>query len=76
MSGNQSVQLPEEEIERCSNCQKPATFNLQKVWVKWKYDPKTGEYSSDYELLDIEPQLNDNLHFCDDCTELWEAGEI
>jgi len=50
--------------------------NIQKLWVKWKYDAKEDEYSSEPELLDIEPYEHQNLHFCDACAELWKRGEI
>jgi len=63
--------------EKCIRCKKPATTNIQKLWVKWKYDAKTGEYSSTPELLEDIPTLEgENLHFCDDCTKLCYGGEI
>ena len=60
----------------CDNCRNPPTVNVQKLWVKWKYNAKEDEYSSKPELLDV-PILNGgNLHFCDDCMKLWGEGKI
>lgn len=62
--------------QKCVECNKPVTTNMQKLWVKWKYDAEKG-YSSKYELIpDIEPFEHENLHFCDECVRLWEQGEI
>ncbi|MGC9070690.1 MAG: hypothetical protein ACP5IO_05205 [Elusimicrobiales bacterium] len=63
---------------KCENCGKPATVNVQKVWIKWKYNSKTGEYSKTHELLyDIDSATGDeNLHFCKKCFDKWEKGEI
>ena len=61
---------------KCVNCGKPATTNIQKVWVKWRYDAEKDEYSLKHEVLNIEPLEDENLHLCDDCVKLWERGEI
>jgi hypothetical protein len=60
----------------CINCRKPATTNIQKLWVRWEYDAKKNEYSSRYELLGIEPTDGENLHLCSKCMKLWEQGGI
>lgn len=62
--------------QKCVKCGKPATTNIQKLWVKWKYDGEKEEYSPKHELLDIEPWESENLHLCEGCTKLWEQGEI
>jgi hypothetical protein len=62
--------------QECIRCGKPATTNIQKLWVKWKYDAKKDEYSSTPELLDLPTLEGENLHLCDDCAELWCQGEI
>lgn len=62
--------------QKCNNCGKIAIVNIQKLWVKWKYNAGEDQYSKHHDLLDIEPSENDNLHFCDDCVKLWEQGEI
>ncbi|MCX8082775.1 MAG: hypothetical protein N3D17_05215 [bacterium] len=58
---------------KCENCGRPATINTQKVWIKWRYNPATGEYSKNYELLyDIDSACGDeNLHFCETCFTRW-----
>jgi len=64
---------------KCENCGKLATINAQKVWIKWKYNPKTGEYSKKHELLydDIDSATgNENLHLCKKCFLKWRNGEI
>jgi hypothetical protein len=62
--------------QKCIRCKKPATTNIQKLWMRWKYDAEEDEYSSKPELLDIEPFENENLHFCEECAKLWGRGEI
>lgn len=62
--------------KKCDHCGKPPTVNLQCLWVKWKYDAKKDDYSSECEVLDIEPVDDENLHYCDDCVTLWEQGDI
>jgi len=63
--------------EACNNCGKPATINIQKLWVKWKYDAEADEYSSQCELFDnIGTEEGENFHFCAKCAELWENGEV
>jgi hypothetical protein len=62
--------------QKCIRCKKPATTNIQKLWVKWKYDAEEDEYSSTPELLDIPIFEGENLHLCDDCAKLWCQGEI
>ncbi len=62
--------------QRCIRCGKPATVNVQKLWVKWKYDAENDEYSQKHELVDIEPFEDENLHLCDECMKLWKHGEI
>lgn len=62
--------------QKCIKCGKPATTNIQKLWVKWKYDAKTDEYSSTPEFLDIPTLECENLHLCDECVKLWCQGEI
>lgn len=66
----------EEMGEKCLMCEKDATANLQKLWVRWEYDAREDKYSTEYKVLDIEPLGDDNLHLCDDCVKLWEQGEI
>jgi hypothetical protein len=63
---------------KCENCGKPANINVQKVWIKWKYNSKTGKYSKRHELLyDIDSAIGDeNLHFCKKCFIKWRNGEI
>jgi len=36
---------------RCENCGEKARINIQKIWIKWKYNYKTGSYSHDFEPL-------------------------
>jgi len=60
--------------QKCDECGKPASTNLQKVWVKWAYDFLKDDYSTHDELLDIEPVGDENLHLCDKCMELWECS--
>ncbi len=61
---------------KCIKCNKPATANIQKLWVKWEYDEVMG-YSPEHELIpDIDPDEGENLHFCTECVNLWEQGEI
>ena len=62
--------------QKCRECGKPATMNIQKLWAKWEYNAKKDEYSSKPELLDIEPFESENLHFCNECGKLWEEGGI
>lgn len=62
--------------QKCLHCGKQPIVNLQKLWVKWKYDAKKDDYSSKCEVLDIEPVGHDNLHLCDNCVTLWEQGDI
>jgi len=62
--------------QKCIECGKPATVNIQKLWMKWKYDAERDDYSSESEPLDIEPFESENLHLCDECEKLWEQGEI
>lgn len=62
--------------KKCINCGKQPIVNIQKLWVKWKYDAKNDDYSSKCEVLDIEPDINDSLHLCDNCVELWEQGGL
>lgn len=62
--------------QKCIRCGKPATVNIQKLWVKWEYDAENDEYSQKHELLDIEPSDDENLHLCDECMKLWKQGEI
>jgi len=61
---------------KCDYCGKSATIDLQKVWTKWNYDPKTGSYSKteDFMLEEPEPIEEDNLHLCERCWKLW-SGE-
>lgn len=62
--------------QKCVKCGKQATTNIQKLWVKWKYNAEKDEYSSKHEVLDIGPTEGENLHLCDKCVKLWERGEI
>ncbi|MEW6685338.1 MAG: hypothetical protein AB1393_03925 [Candidatus Edwardsbacteria bacterium] len=62
--------------QKCVNCGKPAIMNIQKLWIKWKYNAEKDEYSSKYELIDIEPNESENLHLCNECVKLWEHGDI
>lgn len=62
--------------QKCIRCGKPATVNVQKLWVKWDYDAENDEYSQRYELLDIEPSEGENLHLCRKCFEEWRSGGI
>ena len=62
--------------KKCIHCGKQPVANLQKLWVKWKYDAKNDDYSSKCKVLDIEPSINDNLYLCDECVTLWEQGDI
>jgi len=62
--------------QKCVRCGKPATMNIQKLWMEWRYDAEEDDYSSKPEPLDIEPFESENLHFCDECGKLWEKGEI
>ena len=62
--------------QKCIHCGKLATVNVQKLWVKWEYDAENDEYSSKYELLDIEPSETENLHLCRECFENWRKGSI
>jgi len=60
----------------CVKCGEPATVNIQKLWVKWRYYNDRDEYSSNCECLDI-PQLdNENFHFCNNCAKLWGERNI
>ncbi|MDY7009817.1 MAG: hypothetical protein SVV80_03605 [Planctomycetota bacterium] len=60
----------------CANCGNRPAANVQKLWVKWKYDAEEDEYSSEFEVLDV-PVLNtENLHLCNDCMTLWGEGII
>ena len=64
---------------KCDICGKrDATINVQKVWIKWKYDAKTGDYSKTFDtLFDVEePTGNENLHLCNECFGKWRYGEI
>ncbi|HOL22849.1 MAG TPA: hypothetical protein PLQ41_08380 [bacterium] len=63
---------------RCENCGEKARINIQKIWIKWKYNYKTGSYSHDFEpLFDAEEPVGDNnLHLCEKCFHKWENGEI
>ncbi|MFN3967147.1 MAG: hypothetical protein ACK4JE_05570 [Endomicrobiia bacterium] len=63
---------------KCDNCGKVATINVQKVWIKWRYNPTTGKYPEKHELLyDIESaQGEENLHFCSKCFNKWRNGEL
>jgi len=64
---------------KCENCGKLATINVQKVWIKWKYNYKIGKYSKKPEILydDIDSATgNENLHFCKKCFIKWRNGEI
>lgn len=60
----------------CSNCGGKATSNIQKLWVKWKYDAENDEHSPEPTILDIEPLLCENLYLCNECEQLWERGDI
>jgi hypothetical protein len=63
----------------CDHCGKPATRNYQKLWVVWKHNPRTGSYSkrSKYLGCDVEePTGEDSLHYCDECSDKFESGEI
>jgi len=64
--------------EKCDNCGAPAANNVQKVWIRWKYDFKKNKYSRKYESLFCieEPNGEDNLHVCDCCFKLWKDGKI
>jgi hypothetical protein len=62
--------------QNCVRCQKPATVNIQKLWVIWKYDAENEKYSRKHELLDIEPSGSENLHLCDGCESLWKQGKF
>lgn len=62
--------------QKCIKCEKPATTNLQKLWVKWGYNAVEDKYSSQPEILDIEPPEWYNLFLCDVCLKLWECGKI
>ncbi|MCM8785314.1 MAG: hypothetical protein NC827_04940 [Candidatus Omnitrophica bacterium] len=63
---------------KCDSCKRIANINVQKVWIKWRYNPTTGEYSKKHELLyDMESaQGEENLHFCNKCFNKWRNGEI
>jgi len=62
---------------KCFNCNEPAKKNVQKVWIGWDYDNKSGSYSVEHELiLDFGPDDDENLHLCEKCYELWRIGEI
>ncbi|MBI4723296.1 MAG: hypothetical protein HY769_09955 [Candidatus Stahlbacteria bacterium] len=63
---------------KCRYCGKKAKINVQKVWIKWDYDPKTDSYSDNHELLlDAEEPVGDeNLHLCEYCFNKWKEGEI
>jgi len=63
---------------KCENCGAPATVNIQKVWIKWDYNPKDQAYSQNPELLlDIQgPTGNENIHFCNKCFQLWKENKI
>lgn len=63
--------------QKCVRCGEPATVNIQKLWIEWKYDHQNNdEYSQKHELLDIEPVDSENLHLCGRCEDLWKGGEI
>ena len=63
--------------ELCRNCGREATSNLQKIWVLWKYNPRTGEYSRrPVETNNIGPWEEENLHLCRPCLDLWEEGKL
>ena len=53
--------------ELCERCGKPAKVNLQKIWVRWEYNPETEEFSEDCKLLDIPPE--ENIFLCEKCAE-------
>ena len=64
---------------KCENCKNLATINVQKIWIKWRYNPKTGEYSKKHELLYdiIDSAIGDeNLHLCKKCFQKWMQEEI
>jgi len=60
---------------KCDYCEKPATNNLQKIWINWDY--RNDEYSKEYKVMqNIPPASEENLHLCHRCLEKWESGEI
>jgi len=63
----------------CDECrQRPPVRNYQKVWIRWRINPKTGDYSSRpiilYQLE--EPVGLENRHLCLDCSVKFENGII
>lgn len=69
-------QDPEYDTETCQNCGEPATWNVQKTWIYWPYDPTTGEFGEHKDYFDAPATDADNRWFCDACLEKWEHGEI
>jgi hypothetical protein len=60
-------------IFECDICGKPATVNIQSLWVKWDID-KDGNISEEPEILyDFEPGTN--IFYCDRCYRKEFLGE-
>lgn len=61
---------------KCDYCEKPATWNYQKTWIKLKViDSVAGKYKlvEDFNSLRIEePTGEDNYHLCDHHGEMLE----
>ena len=62
---------------KCDYCNKPATVNYQKVWVKWNIDKK-GNYSKNFKtVFDIdEPVGDNNVHLCGEHEKKFLKGEL
>jgi hypothetical protein len=48
-------------------CDRPARVNVQKLWLRWEYNPIADDYSREFEILDVPP--DDNWHLCLECEE-------
>ena len=64
--------------KKCDSCNKIATINVQRVWVKWEYDYKKDSYSNKFKTLwGVEEPIGEaNLHFCEECFRRWHNGAI
>lgn len=64
-------------MQTCFQCDKPATVNVQKCWVKWPYNAAVNDAVDcpfgEPEILS-QDDSDDNLFFCAEHYAAWERG--
>lgn len=58
----------------CDECMKPATVNVQKLWVKWPIISK-GKFEREPKVLETEVEEGENLFFCSAHYKRWIGDE-